>query len=264
MIAAMSLVLVSPSTVMALKLTAFAAASSSCNSAGSMVASVPRKASMVAMFGQIMPEPLAMPAILAVPPESFTSTPNAFGKVSVVMIASAASHHCVEPEVAFSEGMAPAIFSTGSCWPITPVEATSTSPALRSKACAVDSAISRAFCIPAAPVAALALPLLQMTARILPPEADNAAFDSSTGAAQQRLVVKTEAVLAGSSQSISIRSLLVGLMPQLMPASVKPSGQKTASEAGSATTGLTPSGQTVLLARRLTAAIDFSNGSNLV
>ena len=59
-----SLVEVSPSMVMALKVSSAAGASISRNGPGSIAASVKRKASMVAMSGAIMPAPLAMPLMV--------------------------------------------------------------------------------------------------------------------------------------------------------------------------------------------------------
>jgi hypothetical protein len=45
---------------------------------------------MVAMFGLIMPAPFAMPVTVTSPVEILILVENAFGTVSVVMIASAA------------------------------------------------------------------------------------------------------------------------------------------------------------------------------
>ena len=72
-----SLVEVSPSMVMALKVASTAGARISRNGPGSIAASVKRKASMVAMSGAIMPAPLAMPLMV-------TGTPS----ISVCRVAS--------------------------------------------------------------------------------------------------------------------------------------------------------------------------------
>ena len=48
------------------------------------------KQSMVAMFGQIMPAPLQMPPMRTVFPPSFNSTAICLGRLSLVMMASAA------------------------------------------------------------------------------------------------------------------------------------------------------------------------------
>ena len=59
--------------------------------AGVTVASVVMNTSMVAMFGWIMPLPLAMPPIWQTFPPHSNSTAVIFGTVSVVMMAAQAS-----------------------------------------------------------------------------------------------------------------------------------------------------------------------------
>ncbi|MOA46065.1 hypothetical protein D3C78_1685300 [compost metagenome] len=65
---AVSLVEVSPSTVTELKVVRTCRFSRAFSTGGAMLASVTMKASMVAMSGAIMPEPLAIPAILTLTP----------------------------------------------------------------------------------------------------------------------------------------------------------------------------------------------------
>ena len=65
--------------------------SSRCSSECSIRASVVKKASSVAMLGAIMPAPFAMPPTRTVSPSSVNSAKASFGRVSVVMIARAAS-----------------------------------------------------------------------------------------------------------------------------------------------------------------------------
>ena len=86
-----SLVDVSPSMVMRLNERSAAILVSCGISAGAIAASVATKPSMVAMFGRIMPAPFAMPVTVIVLPPRSTRRDTAFGWVSVVMIASAAS-----------------------------------------------------------------------------------------------------------------------------------------------------------------------------
>ena len=86
-----SLVLMSPSTLMRLKLCATAARSARRSRGASMAASVVSTASMVAMFGWIMPAPLANPEIVIAPPPRFADVTAIFARVSVVVIACAAS-----------------------------------------------------------------------------------------------------------------------------------------------------------------------------
>ena len=75
-----SLVEHSPSTVIALNVSSVTAASARCSSAGATCASVVTTASMVAIIGSIMPEPLAMPPTRNRPPAVVTSTAASFGK----------------------------------------------------------------------------------------------------------------------------------------------------------------------------------------
>ena len=61
------------------------------SAAGSTAASVVSTASMVAMLGMIMPEPLDMPPILHSMPSASKRTAHSLDTVSVVMMACAAS-----------------------------------------------------------------------------------------------------------------------------------------------------------------------------
>ena len=90
-----SLVEVSESTVILLKLTPTASRRICERCAAAMGASVVTMAIMVAMFGMIMPEPFDMPPTVKVTPSKPSSSPEkltaySFGCVSVVMIARAA------------------------------------------------------------------------------------------------------------------------------------------------------------------------------
>ncbi len=82
---------VSLSTVIALKLVLTLLPSIACRAGAAIGASVKTNDSMVAMSGAIMPAPLAMPAMVTSTPSMATVAAASFGKVSVVMIARAAS-----------------------------------------------------------------------------------------------------------------------------------------------------------------------------
>ena len=115
------------------------------------------------------------------------------------MIARAAAAPPSADSAAAAVGDAGATLSMFSFTPITPVDATSTSDAQRSRPpspCARPSP-ARHRCR-RAPVQALAQPLLMTTARRVPPLCVRCSRDSSTGAAFARLVVKTPAALAGA------------------------------------------------------------------
>ena len=86
-----SLVEVSPSTVIRLKLVGRAWRRSVFKTWGVAAASVKIKTKSVAISGWIMPEPLAMPARVNFLPSIFPCTSAALGRVSVVMMARAAS-----------------------------------------------------------------------------------------------------------------------------------------------------------------------------
>ena len=87
----MSLVEVSPSTLIMLKVSATSPESARCSISLDTDASVVRKTSMVAMSGWIIPEPFAMPPSLHTLPPRVNSTATCLLIVSVVMMASAAS-----------------------------------------------------------------------------------------------------------------------------------------------------------------------------
>ena len=92
------------STVIAWNERSHAASSSGCRSAAGSAASVNRNASMVAMSGWIMPEPLAMPATVTsvAPMRARAQAPLA--KVSVVQIASAAARQVADPSCIVQAG----------------------------------------------------------------------------------------------------------------------------------------------------------------
>ena len=82
-----SLVEVSPSTLMRLKLTWTVSSRAVRIISGEMAQSVVRKQSMVPILGWIMPLPLAMPPMRTVLPPTVVSTATSFFSVSVVMMA---------------------------------------------------------------------------------------------------------------------------------------------------------------------------------
>ena len=89
-------------------------------------------------------------------------------------------------------------FSTGSFWPMTPVEHTNTSSSPRPSSFSASVSTVLASLMPCSPVAALALPLLMTTARALP--FFRISRSRMTGAAQNLLVVNMAAQEAGCSE----------------------------------------------------------------
>ena len=119
------------------------------------------------MLGWIMPLPLEMPPICTDLPPISTSAAASLAMVSVVMMAVAAP---VEPfglRTFTSPGMPASIGSRGRVWPMTPVEATTTSWGSIPRAWAVSWHMAWAFSTPSA-LQVLALPELQITALAKP------------------------------------------------------------------------------------------------
>ena len=165
----MSLVEVSPSTESMLKVSGTTVDRARWSATGAMDASVVKKQSMVAMLGQIMPEPLEMPPSLHVLPPRVKRTATSLATVSVVMIASAA---CVPPAgvAASASASLPMPAAKGSRvmgWPITPVDATMTSPAFTPVYCSTRAHMPSAISTPFA-LQVFAFPLLQMMACAVP------------------------------------------------------------------------------------------------
>jgi hypothetical protein len=114
---------VSLSTVMQLNERSVDLASSPLRTGAAIAASVNTKASIVAMSGAIMPAPLAMPLIEASLSPIFARAVATLGKVSVVMIARAASISPLGSALAASTPSTSAILDPSSGSPMTPVEA---------------------------------------------------------------------------------------------------------------------------------------------
>ena len=151
--------------------------------------------SMVAMFGWIMPLPLAMPPRRQVFPAMVNSTAASFITVSVVMMPSAALWLPWAESPAARAGRPSAIGAMFSGSPMTPVEATTTSSGRMDSAFAVRADICSAISIPLA-LQVLALPLLQITAWAVP--SLRCALVTFRGAPLTRLVVYTAAQDAGT------------------------------------------------------------------
>ena len=183
-------------------------------------------ASIVAMFGSSIAAPLATPPMVKVSPSSVVPVAMVvLGTVSVVMIARAAAGPPFTARAAASAGMAGVIRSMGSGKPIRPVEQTRTSSGEQPSASAVRAHISSASALPAAPVAALALPLFRTTAAARPPVADRCSRHTRTGGAVILLEVNTPAAVTGDPSAVATiarSSAPEALTPQAMPAATNP------------------------------------------
>lgn len=175
------------------------------------------------MFGLIIPAPLLMPVSVTVWPSIVTWRDAAFGSVSVVMIACAASYQFAALRFASAAGSPAFRRSIGSGSRITPVENGSTCAASRPARRASSAQVSRVFARPGSPVPAFALPVFTTSARMPAPPARTFARCSRhtiTGAAQKRFSVNTPATVAPSSTEMTSTSLRFGLR---MFASAQPS-----------------------------------------
>ena len=225
-ITTMSFVDMSPSTVIALKdwSTAFRSAA---RRPGAVTAqSVVRNANIVASAGLIIPDPLAMPPTRIRRPSIRHSTAVSLIVRSVVRIASLAARDPWRLSAAAASGMPLKIRRMGRGRPITPVEATRTSPGFISSAQAVAVAMDAASARPCGPVQALAFPLLAIMAWAF--LVRRTVRQRWMGAAASRFMVKTPAAVAGASETIRARSRLPrSLIPQLTPLARKPKGAVT-------------------------------------
>ena len=186
------------------------------------------------MLGWIMPEPLTKPPTWTsyAEPSAAGSLPTkdaSLGTVSVVITAQAASW-AASGVAARASAAAGTPVSNGpklSSWPMTPVEATSTSAGLQPSVAATRSAVRRAVARPGSPVAALAFPELRMTARARP--SATCSRETMTGAAQKRLVVKVPAATQVWSATTRAMSRRLGSRrkPACRPAAETPAAAQT-------------------------------------
>src|SRR5699024_1358534 len=173
------------------------------------------------MFGSIMPAPLEIPVIVMVLPFTCTCSLTSLGRVSVVIIPSAAAGHSSKPKCSTATGI---LFSKGASAntsEITPVEKGSTSCGAQPVASATKAHVATARSSPSDPVPALAMPVL--INRYLGVPCAKCRFATVTGAAQKRFLVNTAATELPSSISTSTKSRqLCFLMPPRTADSLNP------------------------------------------
>ena len=158
-----SLVEVSPSTVMRLNVLATIWRSMSWSTAPSMAQSVVTAQSMVPMLGWIMPEPLAMaPTVTVLPPISVVTAISLIFRSVVRMAWAASLDACsVSARAATRAGTPASMAVMFSSTPMMPVEQTAKSWGARPVAAAAAAAMRLAFSMPLG-AQALALPLSRM------------------------------------------------------------------------------------------------------
>ena len=223
-----SLVDISPSIVMRLKLSSTHSNTALRSDSRGMLASVVMKHSIVAMLGEIMPAPFTQPPRRTRCSPRSNETAISFARVSLVMIAAATSDPFFGPSPAMSVSVFGSKRDIGIGRPMTPVEDTPISVRFRPSGLATASHIALASRMPCTPVQALALPELAMMARRSPLR--RCACETRTGAAFTRLVVKVPAELHGRSEYTSARSSRVAvgfLMPHAVALVRNPSGAPT-------------------------------------
>ncbi len=167
-------------------------------------ASVNTNASIVAMSGAIMPEPLAIPAMRTSTSPILQVAPAPFGNVSVVIIAAAAAGQLTGASSIF--GSAAAILESSSTTPITPVDAESISRTSTPSVSAAASSERLHAASPAGPVKELAQPAFTSSPREPPRVAESACLHQSVGAEPTALEVKTPAAFVPLAQRMSSRS----------------------------------------------------------
>src|SRR5665811_971439 len=194
---------------------------------------------MVAMFGWIMPDPLAMPVMVMVAPSMIICFEIALATMSVVMIACAASNQLSARMFATAPGKPAAILATGNCSMITPVENGNICDALQPSKPARAAQVVRASCKPCSPVPALALPVLTSSAR-MPSACARCSRATITGAAQKRFLVNTPATRAPSHNCITSRSLRLGrlIFASAMPKETPATGNSCVATGGVRLTGI--------------------------
>src|SRR5579872_1169724 len=107
--------------------------------------------------------------------------------------------------------------SIGNGTPMTPVDATSTCEVRMPSNAAARDAVSRASWSPRSPVQAFAQPEFATIARIASPSVARCSLETINGAALTSLVVMTDAQTRSPPKSISARSALRRLMPDMTP-----------------------------------------------
>mmetsp|Transcript_34535 Transcript_34535/g.58013 ORF Transcript_34535/g.58013 Transcript_34535/m.58013 type:complete len:313 (+) Transcript_34535:603-1541(+) len=196
-----SLVDVSPSTVIWLKLLMDAVRTISRQSLASTATSQVTTPSMVAMLGWIMPDPLAHPPIVISTPPIMTLSAVLLEARSVVVMAVAAFRpsSSVAPKASTSAGSAATISFILMRLPITPVDSIITSFGLIFSSAAIASADATASSHPGTPVAALAWPALIRMARMVSFSAMRF-LQYVTGAAHTTFLVNAPPTTHGVSQ----------------------------------------------------------------
>src|SRR5258706_6433951 len=202
-----------------------------------------------------------MPVTTASPLERRTLRENAFGTVSVVMIASAAENQSLRSARAC--GSPATIRSTGSGSMMTPVEKGSTCAGSQSTRCASASHTRSARFMPSSPVPAFALPVLTTRALVFD-FFDRFLLQPAPGAAQTRFCVNPAATSDPGASRMTSRSFRFALRTPAMatPSSTPGTGCRVLGSGGGRLTAISnersgqfPVAMLVLLPRAAGAGI---------
>ncbi len=154
-----------------------------------------------------MPEPFAIPAILTNLPPISTSAEAPLAKVSVVIIACAASSMPSTDRPADSSATFAVIRSCGSRSPMTPVDEVKTRSADKPVSAATASQIAATEFSPARPVKAFELPELMIKAAPLSLSIPTFAWQSNTFADRVDDLVNVPATVLPGDNRIRVTSL---------------------------------------------------------
>ena len=174
----------------------------------------------VAMFGSIIPTPLATPTTRAGPEPIVASA--ILCTVSVVMMPRATETASLLGNGNGNDTNPVRTFSMGYWRPMTPVDAINTSCGSQPSFLATPCTTSRALARPCSPVATLAFFEMTTTAR-----AEWLAMclrETTTLGPANRLCVKTPAAATTVSAATTVKSSLVSLIPMLVTKLVNPWG----------------------------------------
>src|ERR1035441_8397756 len=180
--------------------------------------------SIVAMFGWIMPAPLAPTTPPPRRPIHANEACATFGPTSVVRIACEAASSPEGERRHFASGSAARIFASGRTTPMTPVDETMTSSFGNPRSAAAQLRTRRAASRPGFPVTAFAQPAFTTTARTRPRLRARSRLPRMTGAAWNRFFVNRAAAFAPFSATRSARSGRFFRMPARTPEAKKPFG----------------------------------------
>src|SRR5256884_3160233 len=248
-----SLLPVSPSTVIALSVGATASRSVRRAAAAATRASVTTNTRSVAIWGAIMPPPLPSAATVTGRPPRRRRRTAVFGNASVVVIACPAAGRPSRESAATARRTPRSSRGRSTCTPIRPVAHGATSAGWHPSRRAARAVETSAVRSPSAPVHAFAFPACTRTPASRPPATRRRAV--CTGAAGARFTVNTPAAVAGGSAAMRATSGPLVFIPQRTPGKRKPGTRTRCARRVSFTPSSSPVALLVLLPATARAGI---------